>query len=245
MMKWVEISKEILTQPLCFSVFERFLFFNPTMLLFVWSVHDQRGWLKVHAFFVVAWNKHALRYFFASCLQAEEASPVDPENQGNTLASEAPLNPPPETQEKPNINGESPEAEKPQSPPPTNGHSNAKTADTELWNSPPETAVWQFPPTDYPPPHTHTLIPKNVFIRNQILPNHRDHNKVNTRDSVIPAVLTPPAAVARQQTSGKSGLMIGGHGRRWWWRRLSPWTVDDNQAGDQREDRRFWLFFNH
>lgn len=96
-----------------------------------------------------------------------------------------------------------------------------------------------------PPPHTHTLIPKNVFIRNQILPNHRDHNKVNTRDSVIPAVLTPPAAVARQQTSGKSGLMIGGHGRRWWWRRLSPWTVDDNQAGDQREDRRFWLFFNH
>uniref|UniRef100_A0A3P9M142 Hematopoietic progenitor cell antigen CD34 n=1 Tax=Oryzias latipes TaxID=8090 RepID=A0A3P9M142_ORYLA len=63
---------------------------------------------------------------------AEEASPVDPENQGNTLASEAPLNPPPETQEKPNINGESPEAEKPQSPPPTNGHSNAKTADTEL-----------------------------------------------------------------------------------------------------------------
>ncbi|XP_024149591.1 uncharacterized protein si:dkey-261h17.1 isoform X2 [Oryzias melastigma] len=63
---------------------------------------------------------------------AQEASPVDPENQGNTLASEAPLNPPPETQEKPNINGESPEAEKTQSPPPTNGHSNAKTADTEL-----------------------------------------------------------------------------------------------------------------
>ncbi|RVE70964.1 hypothetical protein OJAV_G00069740 [Oryzias javanicus] len=63
---------------------------------------------------------------------AQEASPVDPESQGNTLASEAPLNPPPETQEKPNINGESPEAEKTQSPPPTNGHSNAKTADTEL-----------------------------------------------------------------------------------------------------------------
>ncbi|XP_013878214.1 uncharacterized protein cd34 [Austrofundulus limnaeus] len=61
---------------------------------------------------------------------AEEAFPVDKENQGNTLASEAPLNPPPETQEKP-VNGESPEADK-NPPPPTNGHSTAKTADTEL-----------------------------------------------------------------------------------------------------------------
>lgn len=64
-------------------------------------------------------------------MQAEEAYPVDKENQGNTLVSEAPLNPPPETQEKPNVNGESPEAEK-NPPPPTNGHSTAKTADTEL-----------------------------------------------------------------------------------------------------------------
>ncbi|XP_015241847.1 PREDICTED: uncharacterized protein LOC107092075 [Cyprinodon variegatus] len=63
---------------------------------------------------------------------AEEAYPVDQENQGNTLASEAPLNPPPETQEKPSINGESPEAVKIETPPPTNGHSTAKTADTEL-----------------------------------------------------------------------------------------------------------------
>ncbi|XP_026187609.1 uncharacterized protein cd34 [Mastacembelus armatus] len=63
---------------------------------------------------------------------AEEASPVNQENQGNTLVSVAPLNPPAETQEKPSINGESPEAAKTQPPPPTNGHSTAKTADTEL-----------------------------------------------------------------------------------------------------------------
>uniref|UniRef100_A0A671W9K4 Uncharacterized protein n=1 Tax=Sparus aurata TaxID=8175 RepID=A0A671W9K4_SPAAU len=60
---------------------------------------------------------------------AEEA---DQENQGNTLVSVAPLNPPPETQEKPSVNGESPEAAKTQPPPPTNGHSTTKTADTEL-----------------------------------------------------------------------------------------------------------------
>ncbi|KAM9351036.1 uncharacterized protein cd34 [Symphorus nematophorus] len=63
---------------------------------------------------------------------AEEAYPVDQENQGNTLVSVAPLNPPPETTEKPSVNGESPEAAKTQPPPPTNGHSTAKTADTEL-----------------------------------------------------------------------------------------------------------------
>lgn len=62
---------------------------------------------------------------------AEEAYPVDQENQGNTLVSVAPLNPPPETPEKPSVNGESPEADKTQTPPPTNGHS-TKTADTEL-----------------------------------------------------------------------------------------------------------------
>lgn len=69
---------------------------------------------------------------FVLSLQAEEAYPVDQENQGNTLVSVAPLNPPPETQEKPSVNGESPEAAKTQPPPPTNGHSTAKTADTEL-----------------------------------------------------------------------------------------------------------------
>ncbi|XP_062248498.1 uncharacterized protein cd34 [Platichthys flesus] len=64
---------------------------------------------------------------------AEEAYPVDQENQGNTLVSVAPLNPPPETQEKPSENGEAPEAPKTEpAPPPTNGHSTAKTADTEL-----------------------------------------------------------------------------------------------------------------
>lgn len=62
---------------------------------------------------------------------AEEAYPVDQENQGNTLVSVAPLNPPPETQEKPSVNGESPEAAKTEAPP-TNGHSTTKTADTEL-----------------------------------------------------------------------------------------------------------------
>ncbi|XP_028308974.1 uncharacterized protein cd34 [Gouania willdenowi] len=64
---------------------------------------------------------------------AEEAYPVDQDNQGNTLVSVAPLNPPPETPEKPSVNGaESPEADKTQTPPPTNGHSTAKAADTEL-----------------------------------------------------------------------------------------------------------------
>ncbi|KAM9830255.1 uncharacterized protein cd34 isoform 1-T1 [Syngnathus typhle] len=64
-------------------------------------------------------------------LQAEEAYPVDQENQGNTLVSVAPLSPPAETQEKPNVNGETPEPAKTESPP-TNGHSAAKTADTEM-----------------------------------------------------------------------------------------------------------------
>lgn len=63
---------------------------------------------------------------------AEEACPADQENQGNTLVSAAPLNPPLETPEKPSVNGETPEADKTQPPPPTNGHSTTKTADTEL-----------------------------------------------------------------------------------------------------------------
>ncbi|CAN9515666.1 unnamed protein product [Ophioblennius macclurei] len=63
---------------------------------------------------------------------AEEAYPVDQDNQGNTLVSVAPLNPPPETPEKPSANGESTEPAKTQTPPPTNGHSTAKAADTEL-----------------------------------------------------------------------------------------------------------------
>lgn len=62
----------------------------------------------------------------------DKAFPEDQENQGSTLASVAPLNPPPETQEKPSVNGESPEAAKTEPPPPTNGHSTTKTADTEL-----------------------------------------------------------------------------------------------------------------
>lgn len=63
---------------------------------------------------------------------ANESVMVDEENQGNTLVSVAPLNPP-EPQEKPSLNGESPEAVKTQNPPAaTNGHSATKTADTEL-----------------------------------------------------------------------------------------------------------------
>ncbi|KAG5282325.1 hypothetical protein AALO_G00054740 [Alosa alosa] len=64
---------------------------------------------------------------------AEDSYPVDEENQGNTLVSVAPLNPP-EPQEKPSINGESPDGVKTQAPAATNGHSTAKTpvADTEL-----------------------------------------------------------------------------------------------------------------
>ncbi|XP_006794115.1 uncharacterized protein si:dkey-261h17.1 [Neolamprologus brichardi] len=62
----------------------------------------------------------------------DETYPADQENQGSTLASVAPLIPTPETQEKPSVNGESPEAAKTQPPPPTNGHSTTKTADTEL-----------------------------------------------------------------------------------------------------------------
>ncbi|CDQ88473.1 unnamed protein product [Oncorhynchus mykiss] len=60
---------------------------------------------------------------------AEDAYPVDEENQGNTLVSVAPLNTL-ETREKP-ANGDSQEAAKTQ-PPPTNGHSTANLADTEL-----------------------------------------------------------------------------------------------------------------
>ncbi|XP_063064093.1 hematopoietic progenitor cell antigen CD34-like [Engraulis encrasicolus] len=68
---------------------------------------------------------------------AEDSYPVDEENQGNTLVSVAPLNPP-EPQEKPAINGSGGEAPadgvKTQAPAATNGHSTAKTpvADTEL-----------------------------------------------------------------------------------------------------------------
>ncbi|KAL6119492.1 uncharacterized protein ACO6RY_04049 [Pungitius sinensis] len=63
---------------------------------------------------------------------AEESYPVEQDTQGNTLVSVAPLNPPPETPEKPSVNGEAPEADKTEAPPPTNGHSTTKTADTEM-----------------------------------------------------------------------------------------------------------------
>ncbi|KAL4623783.1 hematopoietic progenitor cell antigen CD34-like [Arapaima gigas] len=64
---------------------------------------------------------------------AEESYHGDEENQGNTLVSVAPLKQP-EPQEKPNINGESPDGGKSQPPSTTNGHSATKNpvADTEL-----------------------------------------------------------------------------------------------------------------
>ncbi|KAG9332691.1 hypothetical protein JZ751_014789 [Albula glossodonta] len=66
---------------------------------------------------------------------AEESYQADEENQGNTLVSVAPLNPP-ETHEKPSLNGgESPDGGKSQpQPTATNGHSTTKApvADTEL-----------------------------------------------------------------------------------------------------------------
>ncbi|XP_060793328.1 uncharacterized protein cd34 isoform X2 [Neoarius graeffei] len=62
---------------------------------------------------------------------AEESYMADEDNQGNTLVSVAPLNPP-ESQEKPSQNGESLEVVKTQNPlAATNGHSTTK-ADTEL-----------------------------------------------------------------------------------------------------------------
>ncbi|XP_064154908.1 hematopoietic progenitor cell antigen CD34-like [Anguilla rostrata] len=65
---------------------------------------------------------------------AEESYQADEENQGNSLVSVAPLTPP-EHQQKPSVNGESPKGAKIVPPPAaTNGHSTAKApmADTEL-----------------------------------------------------------------------------------------------------------------
>lgn len=100
-----------------------------------------------------------LHYLF---LQAEEVNPVDQENQGNTLASDAPLNPPQETQEKPSVNGESLEAVKTETSPPTNGHSTAKTADTELWNRSKSAAVQELPPANIFI-HTDAYLPTQKF----------------------------------------------------------------------------------
>ncbi|XP_061758953.1 uncharacterized protein LOC133554352 isoform X2 [Nerophis ophidion] len=89
--------------------------------------------LLVAAAIVAAYCKCQRRTDSKGVKLAEETYPVDLENQGNTLVSVAPLNPPTEGQEKTNaVNGESPEAAKIEAPPPTNGHSAAKTADTEL-----------------------------------------------------------------------------------------------------------------
>ncbi|KAK3519011.1 hypothetical protein QTP70_016171 [Hemibagrus guttatus] len=79
---------------------------------------------------IYVWKNHC-RTKQTGMKLAEESYMADEENQGNTLVSVAPLNPP-ENQEKPNQNGESLEAVKTQNPPAaTNGHSTAK-ADTEL-----------------------------------------------------------------------------------------------------------------
>lgn len=111
-------------------------------------------------------SQFTMKWSSVLCLQAEEAYPVDQENQGNTLVSVAPLNPPAETQEKPSVNGESTEAAKTQPPPPTNGHPSTKTADTEMWNSlqtTPANALihWR--------PHTH-IIPHTCLCKLTSLP---------------------------------------------------------------------------
>lgn len=92
-------------------------------------------------------------WFFTQCLvcvflQAEESYMGDDANQGNTLVSVAPLNPP-ESQEKPSQNGESLETVKTQNPPAaTNGHSTTK-ADTELWEFISTTQGQSSPPQAY------------------------------------------------------------------------------------------------
>ncbi|XP_077588559.1 uncharacterized protein LOC144207159 [Stigmatopora nigra] len=87
--------------------------------------------LLVAAAIVAAYCKCQRRPHSKEVKLAEEGYPVDQQNQGNTLVSVAPLIPQTETEEKPTVNGESPEAAKTESPP-TNGHSATKTADTEL-----------------------------------------------------------------------------------------------------------------
>ncbi len=117
-------------------------------------------------------------------LQAEEAYPVDQDNQGNTLVSVAPLNPPTETQEKPSVNGESPEAAKTQPPPPTNGHSTTKTADTELWKGLQIIPAQELPPQTQPShtyTHAHTCSGSLPFWIHS-LPNLRVHSKGDIRD---------------------------------------------------------------
>ncbi|GAA6107028.1 uncharacterized protein cd34 isoform X1 [Tachysurus ichikawai] len=79
---------------------------------------------------IYVWKNHCHTKKSAIKL-AEDSYMADEENQGNTLVSVAPLNPP-ENLEKPSLNGESLEVVKTQNPPTsTNGHSTAK-ADTEL-----------------------------------------------------------------------------------------------------------------
>ncbi|KAG9352800.1 hypothetical protein JZ751_017376 [Albula glossodonta] len=62
---------------------------------------------------------------------ADESFQVDEENQGNTLVSVAPLHPQ-EPQEKPSVNGESPEGVKTEAPPTNGSTTKTPVADTEL-----------------------------------------------------------------------------------------------------------------
>lgn len=142
----------------------------------VWNQRSEAGELIYINLFCVCTLKGVIHSIFVSfcvvfcCLQlfihlhfqAEETYPVDQENQGNTLVSVAPLNPPPETPEKPSVNGESPEVVKTEPTPPTNGHSTTNTADTEMWKSSQHTSSLppSLPPSLFPPSlthaHTHT-----------------------------------------------------------------------------------------
>lgn len=172
-------------------------------------------------------------FSFALHLQAEEAYPVDQENQGNTLVSVAPLNPPTETQEKPSINGESTEPAKTEPPaPPTNGHSTTKTADTELWKSLGVHAAQELSPQTHP--STHTPLPTHLLCW--------VHTAKWTSGTITPytntlakAPLPPSFVYVPQQRPGKRVWW-------WWWRRwamtkaqsLACW--DGSQPGDKRQE---------
>lgn len=168
--------------------------------------------------------------------QPEEAYPVDQENQGNTLVSVAPLNPPPETQEKPSINGESTEPAKTEPPaPPTNGHSTTKTADTELWNSLQINAAQELFPQTHPP--THIPLPVHLLCWIHSCPTTLQSGLQGLWHATPTLLIWPPLppsfVYVPQQTPGKLVWWWW----RWRWRRLSPCVVDGSKAGDKRQER--------
>lgn len=178
-----------------------------------------------------SWNVRLVSWC-VSRLQAEEAYPLDQDNQGNTLVSVAPLNPPPETQEKPSVNGESPEADKTQPPPPTNGHSTAKAADAELWNVHVHAAQESHPPLTHPSTHLSKLS-SSFWIH--LCTKTQQSGLQGLRSSPLSLVLPPFASILAvclnklQEIKSDDDDCDGSE----WWRRLSPWVVDARlETGD-------------